>query len=671
MNITQFIYLGCATAFLSLVALMVLRGRVSGAGIAIIGACAVTALWAITAAFPISFPVSAVDILDTLRLAAWLMLMVGLVGVRDRRYRMSSPMLLGAAFCTVVIGYEAFVLALGSSLANAAAWADELLRVGLGVGGLLAVENLLRNADRERRWRLWPLCIALGLMFAFELFLYADRLMMPGGSPILLDGRGLVGLLAVPLLAMAMARNREWRVDIHVSRTVVLHTAALVASGIFFLALAAVGLLVRHLGGAWGLPLQVLTLIGSASVLVFVLGTYDIRTLLKRAIAMHFFSHRFDYRTEWLRFADTVSQPGNGNDPLPVRIVRALAQILDSTSGRLWFREGDGLSETAGWNSATCNGPRISINDSFIAGFRDGTWIQERPSDPEASNWPRGWLAIPLSHGNALIGFVTLDRPVHSSVLDWESFDLLRAAGRQAASYLAEERSTRALLDARSLNEYSKRFTFLVHDIKNLASQLGLVVSNARRYINDPDFREDMLLTLEESVASMNRLVAQLHVAGGNPPPQAIEPDAVISNLIQAVATVSRPVEARLGAGRSEVKINADQFRSALSHLITNALEASPAPGQVVVESQVSGDRVTVDVVDSGAGMDDDFIRDELFRPFRSTKSGGLGIGVYQVREILRRAGGELEVISREGTGTIMRMHLPVYDRAKPIQTAA
>ena len=141
--------------------------------------------------------------------------------------------------------------------------------------------------------------------------------MMPGASPVAAAGRGLVGLFAVPLLAVAMARNRDWRVDIHVSRTLVLHTAALVASGVFCMSLAAAGLLVRELGGAWGPQFELLTLVGSAVVLVSVMGSRDLRVHLKRFVSRHFYSHRFDYRTEWLRFVETVSQPGAQGDSAP------------------------------------------------------------------------------------------------------------------------------------------------------------------------------------------------------------------------------------------------------------------------------------------------------------------------------------------------------------------
>src|SRR5207302_10814901 len=186
-----------------------------------------------------------------------------------------------------------------------------------------------------------------------------------------------VGFLAVPLIALAIVRNREWRIDIHVSRAVVLHTATLLATGAFFLALSAIGIVVRQLGGGWGAALQLVMLIGSAVVLVAVLGARELRLYLKNFVSRNFFSHRFDYRAEWLRFVDTVSNDVGSEDNLSVRVIRALAQIIDSPAGTLW-RLGDdnNYSQDIGWNSHP--DPRVKISDDqpIILGFRNGERIQ-------------------------------------------------------------------------------------------------------------------------------------------------------------------------------------------------------------------------------------------------------------------------------------------------------
>jgi putative PEP-CTERM system histidine kinase len=668
MALVAAIYGSCAAAFVFLIGLTLMRGRVSGTGGAIALVCGLTAAWATHEAFPGLSPVDLGPVLDSLRLAGWLLLAVALVGSRvdHGRERGSLPFLLAAGLCAVAIGYELILLIAGAAAEIPIARARDFLHIGYGIAGLLATENLLRNAGDTHRRNLWPFCLALGGMFAFELFLYADRLMVRQLDPFVAGGRGLVSLFAVPLLALAMARNRDWRVDIHVSRTVVFHTAALVSSGIFFLVLATVGALVRQFGGAWGPTFQLLALLGSAVVLVSMFVSSDLRVRLKHLISRHFFSHRFDYRAEWLRFVQTVSNAGV--EALPVRVVKALAEIVDSPAGMLWrLRDGGVYVKDSGWNLPIAAAARIAIDDPFVRGFRGGQWIQLRSDCADGArpfDFDRAWLAVPLSHGSEMIAFAVLAAPPHAPEPDWETFDLLRAAGTQAASYLAEEQSTHELLNARLLNEYSKRFAFVIHDIKNLASQLGLVVANAADHIDNKEFQQDMLQTVRDSVARMGRLLSQLQAEDARGSTQLIEPDIVIANLVRELSSTGALVETRLDAGACKVVADRDQFRSMLYHLINNAREAARPDSAVVVSSCDARDSVVIDVVDDGPGMDEDFIRQELFRPFRSTKADGLGIGAYQTREILRKSGGHLDVISKKGVGTIMRVTIPKYDRA-------
>src|SRR5260370_31596023 len=143
-----------------------------------------------------------------------------------------------------------------------------LIRIGVGVAGLLTMENFWRNTEPERRWHVWPLCVAIGGLFAYELFLFSDAFITRGRvDPGLALGRPIVTAFMAPLLALAMARNREWRVDIHVSRQVVLHTATLVASGCFLVAVAVVAVLLRAFGGEWGRVLPLALLFGSIAEL--------------------------------------------------------------------------------------------------------------------------------------------------------------------------------------------------------------------------------------------------------------------------------------------------------------------------------------------------------------------------------------------------------------------
>jgi putative PEP-CTERM system histidine kinase len=478
-----------------------------------------------------------------------------------------------------------------------------------------------------------------------------------------------------PLLALAMARNREWRVDIHVSRQVVLHTATLVASGCFLVAVAVVAVLLRGFGGDWGLVLQLAMLFGSIVVLATVLSSGSVRRRLKFLISRNFYTHHYDYRVEWLKFIELVSEPKIGEE-LSVRIIRALAEFVDSPAGVLWsLSHGIGYYPTAAWKQPIPGDCKVPIDDPFVFGFRNGSWIQARSSDAGENTWPiasdKAWLAVPLSHRTEVIGFVVLDRATHMINPDWEAFDLLRAAGRQAASYLAEERSTKVLRDSELLTEYSKRFAFVVHDIKNLTSQLNLIVSNAARHIGDPEFQRDMLKTVEDSVARMNNLLSQLKADAAPHPPRLLNPNLVVSAVAAEFTDAPVAVEARDEIGACAVTIDPERLRSALTHLVQNAVDVSCPGDRVIISSQRFGTRLLIEVTDNGPGMDDAFVRDELFLPFRSTKSGGYGIGAFQTRELIRMAGGDLEVISEKGFGTRMRIILPLVSEREPARSSA
>ena len=619
----------------------------------------------------------ALSALDSLRLSAWLLFAVALVTIRaSDGSGLGRAYLLGAVgFCLAAIVDDAWTLFVSPD-ATALYTSQQLIRIGFGVAGLLTIENFWRNTEPERRWHVWPLCVAIGGLFAYELFLFSDAFITRGRVDAGLTlGRPIVAAFMAPLLALAMARNREWRVDIHVSRQVVLHTATLVASGCFLVAVAVVAILLRGFGGDWGLVLQLAMLFGSIVVLATVLSSGSVRRRLKFLISRNFYTHRYDYRVEWLKFIELVSEPKVGEE-LSVRIIRALAEFVDSPAGVLWsFSRGIGYYPTAAWKRPIPGDRKVSIDDPFVFGFRNGSWIQARSSEAGENSWPiaseKAWLAVPLSHCTEVIGFVVLDRATHMINPDWEAFDLLRVAGRQAASYLAEERSTRVLRDSELLTEYSKRFAFVVHDIKNLASQLNLIVSNAARHIGDPEFQRDMLKTVEDSVARMNNLLSQLKADAAPHPPRLLNPNLVVSAVAAEFADAPVAVEARDEIGACAVTIDPERLRSALTHLVQNAVDVSCPGDRVIISSHRFGTRLLIEVTDNGPGMDDAFVRDELFLPFRSTKSGGYGIGAFQTRELIRMAGGDLEVISEKGFGTRMRIILPLVSEREPARSSA
>jgi signal transduction histidine kinase len=216
------------------------------------------------------------------------------------------------------------------------------------------------------------------------------------------------------------------------------------------------------------------------------------------------------------------------------------------------------------------------------------------------------------------------------------------------------------LTQTQQLREYSQRFAFVIHDIKNVSGQLSMLLSNAETYADNPDFQRDMLATVRASVGKITRLLSRLRVERQEADHAMITPADRLGKLVDAYRTI-RSIEVVFndhsdGAGAA---IDPDTFDTITAHLLNNAVEASEPTSPVRVELRVEALRVVVDIIDLGPGMAPEFVRDELFRPFSTTKDGGHGIGAYQARELLRGAGGDLLVISRPGIGTTMRVMLP------------
>lgn len=535
-------------------------------------------------------------------------------------------------------------------------------RLALGIYGVLLVENLYRNTAVDSRWHVNLLCVGLGIVFGFNVLVYADALLFHRISTVLWNGRAVAWISAAPLLAITAARNRDWAIGIHVSRSVVFHTATLLGSGVFLLALAATGEAVTFLSPGWGELAELTLAIGGVTAIGVLLTSGSARSRLQRLVSDNFYTHRYDYRQEWLKNIDILTA-GSGDVSVQTRVIRAVAEIVDSPAGLLWVRELE--TEVFQW-TGSWNRPPLSVTEStdaaFVAQFRTGDWVVELEASGTPPQWlkeiPGAWLAVPLSARDQLIGFVVLTRPRAPLAPNRETFDLLRIAARQAAAHIAEQRYALALAEAKQLRDYGKHFAFVGHDVKNVANQLTMIVHNARQHLNDPAFQQDLLATIEGALDRLNGLVARLRP--GRPPrsAEAIMPITIINEEAEALRrSTGRLLSVKHGGMTAMVLIDAAAFRSIITHLCDNALRASEDEVEIRVRQQQH--QVEIDIVDQGCGMTAEFIRDKLFQPFGSTKADGFGIGAYQARELVRAAGGDLLAISRPGHGTTMRIMLP------------
>lgn len=681
MAIVSVSYFLTSAGYLSLLCLLALRWRPTLASWLLVAACGATVLWAAGIGLAAARDTASVSLLiglEALHYGAWYgFLLARIIGDagdgRPRRHLLWALMALTAAVPVLVLAL-AFAASDPSPAIEAGQRYDPALlgALLLPVGGLVLLENLFRNADGERRWALRFLVTGLGAAFAFDVVVFADAVLFGVVDQGLFAARGLVHGLAVPLIAVTAARSPQWAPAIHVSRRAVFHSATLVITGLFLLVLTAAGYYVRTFGGNWA-AVVLTTLIVAAAVgflLVVLSGRY--RAALQRFLGHHFYSLRYDYREEWLRFIGNLG--GDRATPLDERVVRAVADVFEVPEGQLWlFKDGVFAMQTS-WNMPPAEA--VEARDSpFIAHLATMPGAIELPSrlgdapqDTPLPSWlatiRRPWLVVPLRRGGQLLGFIVLGRARDGRRLLAEDQELLDILARQSASYLAEWLGQQELMQARRFDAFNRQVTYIAHDLKNLASQLSLIVANAPRFRDNPAFVDDMIQTVADSVGTMERLLAQLgreRKADGEAATADVVPLAmVIEQVLRRFAHgLPRPV---MEGGDDAAAVRTDRRRltTVLGNLVQNAVDAAGRDGSVRLCLACHDGLAAIAVHDDGPGMERTFVDNELFRPFRSTKGDGYGIGAFEAREFARQHGGQLEVETAPGKGTVMRLVLPL-----------
>ncbi len=547
-----------------------------------------------------------------------------------------------------------------------------LVWVAFSVLGLLLVEQLYRNANRDERWAIKYLCLGLGMTFAFDFFLYSEALLFKKLNPDLWQARGYVNSLAVPLIAIAAARNQSWSSRIHVSRHVVFHSVTLLAAGIYLLIMASAGFFIRYYGGRWGSVLQITFLTGTGLLLAVLLFSDSIRARVRVFLAKHFFSYKYDYREEWARFTRTLA---SGNEPIPQRAIRAIATLVDSRGGLVWWQNGERGYELAGhWNmDPPANLSRIGPEDPLVRFMADSGWVVEVDEYLESPNlyesldlppWvnqlPDAWLFVPLEFRDELMGILLLRHSISGRHLNWEDRDLLKMAGKQAATHLAQHQADQALMQARQFEAFNRLSAYIVHDLKNILAQQSLIVSNAEKHKNNPAFVDDVIATIENSVQRMTRLMEQMRTGIRGQAPKPVRLADLLQRVVERRAHMLPRPNLEVVTPDAVVEADEERLATVFGHIIQNAQEATPDDGSVTVHLFRQGLQAIIEIRDTGVGMDAAFISERLFKPFDSTKGlTGMGIGVFESREYIRSLGGELQVESAPGEGSLFRILLP------------
>jgi putative PEP-CTERM system histidine kinase len=642
-------------------------------GRAALAASTLTASWFAVLAWIGPTPIA--DLVEISAYVAWIVLLMRILGIglgeiRNVNYR--PQLAIGAL--TLVAYVAALVTVPLTRPGDGVAW-PLLLKLVFCLTGLVTLEQVGRNTRRDHQWNIKFLIIGLGTVFAYGFVLYADALLFRSTSVELTAPQGWICAIAAPFLCIASLRNRTHRMSVNLSRRFVFRTGSLLLGGAYLLIMGTAGYYVRFFGGEWGEVFEVLLISAGLIGLAVLAASGKLRTALRNVIVRNLYEYKYDYRDEWLRVTRELTQ-ANPDEGLGLRAIHALTDLLQANVGASWRLSAEGVLLPMAQMGRNWNEPLSPAGSKSLAEFFARLdWIidvDEYRQNPHAYagldlNGDKDLLRgvrfiVPLTIEERLFGIVAIGQPSTPMNLIWEDYDILKIIARQTAAFLALHHADSVLSASKQLRAMDKMSAFVVHDLKTVNAQLGLLLRNAERHRNNPAFIDDMLKTTENAVIRMTKLVDQL---------RSVAPQSSINvNLVDVVDRVVRERSVQrprptFESTDTSVCVSADRERLAavVGHVIQNAQDATPHDGSVRVRVDTTPVWATIIVTDTGHGMSAEFVERELFAPFATTKGvAGIGVGAYQCREYVRGLGGDVAVRSTVGIGTEFTLRLPRSD---------
>ena len=550
------------------------------------------------------------------------------------------------------------------------------------IGALLVLMNLERTYRASVgtvRWRIKFMLMGVGLLFVVRLFTASQALLFRGVL-FSLDGLHSGALVLAGLLMLrSLFRAGHFELDVYPSQLVLRSSATILIAGIYLIIVGLFAKVAIYLGGDSTFSLKALLALVAVVGLAVLLQSDRVQLRLRHFISRHFQRPLYDYQAIWRQFAQgTAAQVGQTEYCRAV--VKLLAEIFQALSVTLWVVEErhDALSLSASTSvsghKAHDAGPNSAEASAIIHHLRlhpEPLDIELQPDDwaaalrrchPDEFHKGSRRICLPVASAGELHAAIILGDRVGGAKFTPQDLDLLKSIGGHIASGLMNVRLSQHLLQAREHEAFQTMATFFVHDLKNAATTLNLMLRNLPDHFDDPAFREDALRGAAKSVTHINHLISRLsqlrHEFKIQPGPASL--NAIVTGVLSGLENVdgiqTEPVLAEL----PPVSLDTAQINKVVTNLVLNAREAMGTGGLLRLTTSVTGAWAVLSVSDTGCGMTPEFIAQSLFRPFQTTKKNGLGIGMFQSKMIIEAHGGRFSVESVPGQGTTFRVFLPL-----------
>src|SRR5579884_2524327 len=544
---------------------------------------------------------------------------------------------------------------------------------------LMNLERTFRASVGTMRWRIKFMVIGLGVLFAARAYTCIQMLLFHRIDPSwdAIDSGAL--LVASPLILRSLLRAGHFEVNVYPSHSVIHNSLILVLAGVYLLAVGMFANVVKWFGGNTSFALTTFVLFIDLALLTVLLVSDRVRLHTKRFVSRHFQRPMYDYRTVWRRFTECTASRMDQKE-LCRATASLVAEIFQVLSVSIWLvdekksalnfivstslsdAKGAELQPTTAQTAEVLAGVQNNPEPVDIDASREGWAITLRKCHPDDFQKGGGCICVPMMVGGEALGVMTLGDRVAGVPFLQQDLDLLKCVGDQVAASLRNLQLSGKLLQVKEMEAFQTMSTFFVHDLKNTASTLGLMLKNLPVHFNDPAFREDALRGVQKTVNHINNLISRLSLLRHGLELRLAETDLndVVSKTLAAqkgALTVELVQDLR---PMPKVRLDPEQLLKVITNLVLNATEAVSNQGEVRVSTAQLNGWAVLSVTDNGCGMSKEFLNRSLFRPFQTTKKTGLGIGMFQSKMIIEAHGGRIEVESESGKGTTFRVLLPL-----------
>ncbi|WP_068544436.1 XrtA/PEP-CTERM system histidine kinase PrsK [Thalassotalea crassostreae] len=538
---------------------------------------------------------------------------------------------------------------------------------------LVLVEQLYRNGSETQRWAFWPLLIGLGAMLVYDFIMYAQGALLNRLDFNFWYARGFVLTFSMPFILLTSKRIKDWSNSLFVSRDVVFYSTMLVIGGSYLLLLSFAGYIIRFIEGQWSGALAVGFLALGLIVFAPIVLMQSFRNKVKVFITKHFFANKYDYRNEWLKLTNAI-ETANANDIYQDACV-AFKQVLPMKIcgyvkiNNMNICEPKFVSDFNFTDESLLQMRKIADfcqQKSWIIDVREYQHNHDKYKSLDIDEQPLLTQHIdvlaPVVHQQKLLGFFVFSHVQDKPTLNFEDRDFIFAVSNQLGNYIFLQQAQQQISQSQQFNVFSRMSAFVLHDLKNIQAQLSLINANAERHRDNPEFVDDVFDTVNSAASRLEKVVKQL--ANKNIDKMVDQKQVDIASLLEEVLVVrnqQKPYVTLAVENDCSLNIDKDGLLSIISHLIQNAQEACSADGDVTVKANVHTESLQIEISDTGEGMSKEFIRQQLFKPFETTKgNSGMGIGAYEARHFIEQNGGVLNVVSVPEQGSTFTIKLPL-----------